>query len=83
MDQLHKFQQVFPNRYIILCGDSNIYYSGREEGTGMKDITNFGNQLREKGFNLLISKVGGWWYKQINKKKINKAEISSLYFGLV
>lgn len=51
---LNNFQHSYPQYYIILCGDSNVNYSYLEGG--MDSITNLGNQLREVGYNLLISR---------------------------
>lgn len=56
--EIHELLELFNSLYagyrIILCGDSNVYYSDDENG--MKNITQMGNMLRENGYNLLISR---------------------------
>lgn len=47
-----KFKMLFPQRHLIICGDSNIYYSKHS----MEDVTTFATRMKELGFNLLISR---------------------------
>lgn len=47
-----KFRSLFPQRHLIMCGDSNVYYAQDK----MTDITNMAIRLKEMGFNLLISR---------------------------
>ena len=51
-DFIDKIKEYHYDKHIILCGDSNVYYS---KGN-MRYITMMGNRLREKGFNMIISK---------------------------
>ena len=56
--EIHELLELFNSLYagyrVILCGDSNVYYSDDENG--MNNITQLGNMLRENGYNLLISR---------------------------
>ena len=49
---INKFTSIFPQRHLIICGDSNVYYSKSK----MDDITELSRILKEMGFNLLISR---------------------------
>ena len=46
------FNSLYPGYYIILCGDSNVYYNSDT----VKDITQLGNMFRTAGYNMLLSK---------------------------
>ena len=51
-DLIIKFRSLFPQRHLIMCGDSNVYYAQDK----MTDITQLAIRLKEMGFNLLISR---------------------------